>query len=676
MSKREDNRSLTTQILANILAVVGLIEQQKILASVLTVTSFIDRQTALIDKPLKSTAAILNEDKRVGYAQATVDALSSSCSMFKYFFDMCIGGTADQMHELMLTPEYIAAIAAETIFFVSFALFAEYMKDKKDANKSAKKTSNHVLNQPSLPLNSDSQKETTSKFNAQSFASTYPYVRDVMKGLKNGYKGWRGAITAVNLLHIANASALIFPIGLGLGIVGAANRYWMRSFREARKEMKDHNRDMYGRLNNTNFFPLKDEESIKQQKAWERCLGYVGSAFGGFVDGLYLYMGPLSAVFLAPPLLITLSAICVFYLLGCIVTRINEEYSDQAELLRTKTSYELLRRKKIIQTLCSNIHRLEEKYLTEQHFVNAYETELDELKIQSFKDELSVAIDEFDNLRTLLYKQHNTGYGSAILLGIQNSLFTYSALSSILMIGIVCGVAFPPLVLAPIICSGVLLMIAFIAHAMLQHYQFKSEGKQEQIDNKYNEILDVLSVKLNANNLPSSECVVSEHKCQSDRLNNLLEEQLIVEFPFPDKSKVQSRAEFIRFIFSALSKSFKFAEFAGNIFQEQGADDHYYDTPVIYAFAAVLAPLFICGLAGRLLGKDFGSDAKKTAPSSSAKFESPGNKPLNKPLESKPLTHSSGVVNQGFFAPQQGPGFVRTRSANYIPSTTHVIGLD
>jgi hypothetical protein len=175
------------------------------LVFILAIAGRIDAQSRLLAQQLDNSGLVY-------YGYAALDSLSSSYSMFKYFFDLCISSNdPDLMHEVMMTPSGIIAMVVESLFLVAFSVLA---------------------------VKFDSEKEDSYK---KCIASAWPYFRDVMKGLKNAYKGWRSAVVAINLIGGVDIKSLIAPVGLLLGICAAANRFWLRGMVEDRKVMMTSN---------------------------------------------------------------------------------------------------------------------------------------------------------------------------------------------------------------------------------------------------------------------------------------------------------------------------------------------------------------------------------------------------------------------------------------------------
>lgn len=543
--KSDDNQALKPKDLVFILAIAGRIDAQS-----------------------RILAEELNQTRHVYYAYAALDSLSSSYSMFKYFFDVYLGGSADKMHDLMLSPAGIVGITLESVFLVGFSLLAcHFDKEEKDNYK-------------------------------KWIADAWPYFRDVMKGLKNAYKGWRSAVVALGLLGVVNVTYLMAPVGMILGVLAAANRYLMRSITETRKGMMDHNAKLLTTLKKLNSLTAEEAKillkktPIQAQTDKARYLGFLGSAIGGAIDGLYLYVGVLTLSALSSPLLIAMASICAFYTLACIVTRIYEEYEYQLKLKVSQTKCHLVIYTKQIQTTYAQLLLLEEK---------SDKTPDDVLQIQIIKKELAGLIEQFEIQRRLLQQQTSRSYFSAALLGMKNGLYAYGALSSVLFLissFLVMGsVSFPPAVIAVVVCLGLLFIAGFVTYSIVKNYQHNKNKETPENEQTYQQLL---AMKEHI----EEPCVAL---LNTEQLDDSLKAGLNVkEAPV---SFFQEWFEVFRSLFSGLSKGQKFVDFAGNPLQETGADGHYHDTPVMYVLGTLSALLFGFILALRALARGFGRPA-------------------------------------------------------------------
>lgn len=535
----------------------------------------------------KNIATQLDEQRQIYYAYAALDALSSSYSMFKYFYDVCIGGGSDDMHDFMLTPQGIAGIVIESFCLVSFSVLACHYDNK---NK---------LKHKKMELSGE-KKEGLDPYQ-KNIRDAGPYVRDVMKGLKNAYKGWRSVVATVNLLHVAQLNVLILPLGISLGVLGAINRCLIRQIRDGRKAMGDYNEFLRNDIKRWPFLG-SDQEELKiifdvkggpprQQEVSERYLGIVYSSFGGFVDALYLYAGALTLTTLAPHLLVVSTVICAIYTMACIVTRVDEEYKYQQKLLISYHKCWLSIRENQIQTLHRSLLKLEQEAEPTAQTIHAIKTK---------RAQLGVLIGQFDEHFKALQQHYKTDYSSALLLGIKNSLFAYSALSSILFLvsnlAALGGVVLPPLLVVSVVCSGLAFMMAFIGMAMASHYQYTQQKKNEL--GAYQNLLDLKDNLLD----------LQVQLLDKDGVNEALEQAgSLTSEPEVD---FQNGFEVIRCVFSGLSKGQKFIDFSFNGWQERATDGHYHDTPVMFVLSVLSGLLFSLVLSLRAVARGFGKQPK------------------------------------------------------------------
>ncbi|MDI1351916.1 MAG: hypothetical protein PSV35_03960, partial [bacterium] len=516
-------------------------------------------------------AQYLDKSRHVYYGYAVMDSLSSSYSMFKYFFDLSLAGSTDDMHDFMLTPAGIAAIAAESIFMVSFSFLACHFDGEEEDNYK------------------------------KWIASAWPYFRDVMKGLKNAYKGWRSALMALTLMGGMDVKFLILPVGLVLGVFAAANRFLLRFLVEERKIQMRINNELLLEL--IKLPSLTHEESklylegkkleknnIQYQTLQYRALAFTGVAVGGFIDGLYLYMGALTLTALAPQLMLAMALVCAFYTVACVITRIYEEYDFQMRLFITQTKCKLVLITKELETSYARLLLLEAK--TDKN-VNDY------LQISHLKDSLHQLIGRFELKRQLLQQQTSRSYLAAVLLGIKNGLYAYSALSSITFLVsavlLLAGVAFPPSLIIISVFLGLVFLAGFVVHSLVNNYQHHSAQKDPK-ERPYYKIIEM------------KEHLAAKEKqaplIAAKEFHELVNEGLVIN-PAP-QTFFQEWFEIYRSLFSGLGKGQKFVDFAGNPLQETGDDGHYHDSPVMFALGAVSALFFGLFLSLRALARGLG----------------------------------------------------------------------
>lgn len=516
-----------------------------------------------IDAQSRILAEKLDKDRSIYYAYAVLDSLSSSYSMFKYFFDMFLANKdVNFMHDVMMTPAGIVAISIESIFLVSFSLLATQFEKEKD----------------------DSVK--------QFIATAWPYFRDVMKGLKNAYKGWRSAIVAVSLIGGLDLKYLIAPVGLILGIFAAANRFWLRKMVEDRKLMMTNNAELLLEIKKLRTLTQAESElylsQLRYQSLATRSLAYAAVAAGGLIDGLYLYVGVLGLALLSSPWLTAMAVICTIYTVACIVTRLYEEFDFQLRLFVTQTKCELALITKQVETSYAQLLLLRSK---------TDKTLEDTIAIHCLELEVCKLINKFEEKRNVLKEQTTRTYLSAALLGIKNGLYAYSALASILfLVGsilVLTGTAFPPAMLIGCVVLGLVFMITFSIYSLVSTYNHLNKKGNDDV-RPYHELIDMKNDLLKG----------QSHYLEADTFQQSIKDGL--SFEGSPQFFFQEWFEVLRSLFSGFGKGQKFVEFAGNPLQELDDQGHYQDSPIMYVLSGFSALFFGSVLAFRALARGLG----------------------------------------------------------------------
>ncbi|WP_065620188.1 hypothetical protein [Legionella jamestowniensis] len=530
-----------------------------------------DAQSRLIAKRL--------HELRIVYAMfGALDGLSLSYSMIKYTFDLLYGNgnlsTSDLMHEWMLTPEGIAAAATSTVTLVVFAMLANHFKDD-DANK------------------------------FKSFLATvWPYCRDTMKGLKNAYKGFRSAAQVINLIGGQNLNFMIVPAGLLLGVLSAANRMWFRYHVNTRKDMMKANARLLEQIKNSDILSLAEIEEkrddIKRQSMALRRQMLLSAAYGGIVDGLYLYVGVLSLCALAPPVFLAMTVFCAIYFIACIATRVYEEYDFQRRLVITQAKIDL--------ALCGK--ELETKFLK---LVQSGGTISYQGQLELFEDITSLR-DAFEKKRAYLRELSTLSYSSALLAGMKNGLAAYGALASLIFavatIIVLASASFPPALLITCICMGMGLLIAFTAHSLIHAHRHQIKQEVETINNPHDQNLNEILTLLKQSKDRIKEKIA---ELKPEKIKTAITDGMAVD-PSP-QFFFQEWFEVVRSFFSGLGKGSKAVDFTMNSFQERGADGHYHDTPIMLGLTVLSALVHGTALALRAQARGFGKDPIDSVPS-------------------------------------------------------------
>ena len=184
------------------------------------------------EKDTLKAGKVIHDQKLVYGLYGALDGLSCSFTMLKWLFDVLYANSpassADMFHDFILTPEGIALLAIGAPAMICVAVIANYY-EKKD--------------NPTL----------ISKAYKDAILGYWPYVRDAMKALKNGYRGVRNVVSFMNLLILTQCinqwmTYLFMPIGLVLGLLSMNNRMWLRWMRDERKAQEKSNAALLNRV--------------------------------------------------------------------------------------------------------------------------------------------------------------------------------------------------------------------------------------------------------------------------------------------------------------------------------------------------------------------------------------------------------------------------------------------
>ncbi|MGL5742090.1 MAG: hypothetical protein ACRCXC_05865 [Legionella sp.] len=582
------------------------------LAFLLAIAGRIDAQSRIL-------AEKLDKGRYIYHAYSVLDSLSSSYSMFKYFLEVFLAtNNPDDIHDILNSPEGIAAVSAEAIFLVAFSLLASVFDGE--------------------------EKYATKKF----IASAWPFFRDVMKGLKNAYKGWRSTVQILSLLSGVELKYMVVPVGLVLGILAAANRFWLRDVVERRKKQMDIHKDLLLKIEELTSFTDIDREfyfsQIKGQDEKELIRSFFAVAAGGLIDGLYLYAGVVSLSVLSPPLFIEMTAISAFYTLACVVTRIYEEYDFQLRLLITQTKCKFALVSKELQCTYATLLALQQKM---------EKTPRDLEEIKRLKLEVSRLIKEFEALRNLLKEQTTHSYFTAGLLGMKYGLYAYGSLTSVLFmvstVFLVTAATFPPALLAGFIVSGLALMIGFTLFSLASHYFHVQEQKKlSEADQPYAQLMEM---KEHIDTQDEAEILTADVFGESLKDGN--------KVPSSPQFFFQEWFEVFRSLASGLSKGYNFSGFAGSSMQEMDEQGHYHDTHVMAVLAGINAVLFSMVLGLRALARGLGrpplgqvrpGDAAKTDEKAASTMENTEPELAGESSETKKKMPDSLPRNESFLS--------------------------
>lgn len=375
-----------------------------------------------------------------GYAEAifsVLDGVNVFNSTFKHPFDFFsfLTDDTDYSPELALrdwemTPEGAIAVAVGTSVFVAASLNANNFVD-------------------------DGSEDTINKLK-RFFAWFWPYFRDVVKGLKNTFKGVRALLFTLGSLIGKNLHALVVPLSLLLGLFLSYFRIQLRAIKEQRKKMVQHNEQLLESiLASDDLDEIRTLSTTRQNQGelsgWSRILELLYCAYNGSVDSFYLYVGPFGlyvgplGLSTLPPFALLITAILSgVYILASMVSRIYEAYTFQIDLDIQSAQIDLLVCAKEIKFRC---------------LVGDYDGTLNDLIL------------DFVAKREALQSELTFSYTSAFLAGMRIGLAAYGAMGALLftvaMILSFTPFACPPALLVAVVCSGIACLVGFSIHSLL-----------------------------------------------------------------------------------------------------------------------------------------------------------------------------------------------------------------
>lgn len=666
------------------------------------------------DIDVKKKAKVLYDDTMwIRGLFGALDGLIISYSTFKYIFDFVAprdASSSDVMHDWMVTGPGALGACVTSLAIITLSLVGNLFDDG-DKN----------------PLK-------------RSMAMIWPYVRDGFKGLKFAYKGIRSTVQTAQLMGF-DLRAMMFPVGLVLGLAAAANRIWYRiQVTEKRKEYQKHNNQLLERAQNlgmntvydlrdgggiddndlvqqTIYFclPPKDGfleyrvknpagnvvkgklsiehdlkdlagnralslEIIKQHQSNilkttgnnghtatantsenreairklikddtkkddttlpDRHVVIASALLGGFVDGLYTYMGAMGLAALSPPLFGAMLVCCMIFTVICVLNRYYEEDQYQNEYLRSAKNVEWVLAAKTVNESFLELQAISEKIasnalqykkdkdalLTEQNsdaisLTQAYElqtTLLFEGRIPKEREALGVIEQEYHDL-------YHVSTGRAVLMGLRNGIYFYSAVSGIVFAYAAFCTVFPPALLITAVAIGLVSLFAFVVHSVLvndaHNEALKGKNAHKARDEKY------LNLQAFIGAMKQIFMAGQKIEPQPEREREVLMDGLLVD-PIPDVDG-QKITEVLRAACSGLNqKGNKSFDFVGEYWLEKDSQGHYQEASWMTPLGAVLSIFYSVVYALRAFGKGFRGANDVPLPS------------LLKPVEASPRSSTS-----------------------------------
>lgn len=403
------------------------------------------------DEYLRCKANEFNKLKWIYGLYGALDGLSTSFSMFKYFFEAYYANSStsssDALHDWTLTPEGLECVIFISGMLASLSCIANQNADNKTNNE-------------------------TIKF----IVKYWPFARDTMKALKNTYKGLRNALVFADMYFPGHGynSINILPAGIVLGVIAAMNRMWLRAIRDERKGLKKQNLQFVQELEamlNRNSKEDNDRIEVIQQKLQSQSQFFwlcadLAAAFSGVIDAPYLYFGVLGVTLLVPGswFFIVVATCSIAFAAACIATRIYEEHNYQRELLVTQLQVELAIYKRSLAILFGELKA-----------ISAPDSNLSEqLKSQTdVYDQLVKMWSSAKDCKAKLHNQSVLSWGAITLGGLKNGVDAYGALASMMFASATAatllGWTYAPVLLVGFVVLGMACLMFFLTTALLQY---------------------------------------------------------------------------------------------------------------------------------------------------------------------------------------------------------------
>lgn len=171
-----------------------------------------------------------------------LDGLSVSYSSLKFFCEIFTASAkeySDVMKMLLFEPAWIAVVSICTVFIAGMSLFANYLS-KFDPSKIEKNPNPTNYFEHIYLFLQTSWQQFCSFLKERNIVDSWEYVRNLSKGIKNGFKGTKGFIAlflATGFMDKTLFSTIFFPISLTVGVICMINRAWNITMKLNRKKL-------------------------------------------------------------------------------------------------------------------------------------------------------------------------------------------------------------------------------------------------------------------------------------------------------------------------------------------------------------------------------------------------------------------------------------------------------
>ena len=611
-----------------------------------------------------------------------LDGFSNSYSITKWVLDISGGdngnSSPDDMHVFLMSPGGLIFAALETICLVAFSMMANCFKDS-DANRfkryiaaiwpylrdafkglknafrgwrnavlSAGLLSGHNLNALMIPIGVG-----LGVLSLINRICIRKYVTAPRKKLMKDNKALFEQARAGRCVHVVSSklkederypNSYLWVQGENALYFVAEDRHLVLIPREEHhalfKTLESHVQNnlavIIHRENDTlTALSLDDvRKNIGQQSPHLGRRALFGAAYGGFIDGLYLYMGVLFVASLAPPLFIAMLAFSTLFVALCILTRIYEERDYQQRLKASQAKIELDLCGKEAQFLFAKWHQLSvrspideqdvrNRFARERQTLEAcgrqyresmdeYERQIARINEEEKKQLEALETRQTDIMRELALKQNDFqekgkklqslvtwSYKTAALVGLKNGLAAYSAIATgmfaVAMVLVVCSAPFPPALLIACVIAGAACLIGFLSHALITHHKYRQRQAGQEFGGSVFRLYSLVKDNQKAINA-ISPVEIEQSICQD----------MVID-PSP-QFFFEEWFEVVRSFFSGFSKAQKMVDYTFNPLQEIGSDGHCHDSKIMIGITAIGAAIYATGLAIRAYARNLSRD--------------------------------------------------------------------
>lgn len=397
----------------------------------------------------RSFAKTIQKMRILNLTYGLLDGWSLANTAIKYCFDLPFTSSklsTELMRKWFLTRDGLAVRLSLAAVFIIHAILANMLSQNKSVMAA------HII-------------------------ASWSYLRDMIKSLKNTYKGVRGSLQLIKLL--GGGAVIIYfvtPISLVLGGLSVILRYWYQRMGQKRREMLKGNAKLLLAIQEKTELSEKSikklHNKIRRQTNSVKTRALAVATYAGVIDGLYLFVAALSFSALSPPILFVMTGFLGVYFLSCIISRVYSEYDNQKKILISAAKIELALKAKELERVFATLAQVTVK-LQVTAYPNKY--------ISTYNKLLQRAehlVFSFAAQKKKLASLSRLSYQVAVLHGLKGGLAAYQALLAITVVLFV--TPFPPGVIITIVSLGLVLLATNILYSVIKNYMHRLEYERQQ----------------------------------------------------------------------------------------------------------------------------------------------------------------------------------------------------